>query len=460
MGVGPRTAGRRRYRVTRAATGTPSGPADLSDRSFRAGTTDPEWGAGSREVTRWTAQLADAEQERRFREYCLPAQRRTSMLALAAVLLGNLVSFLNTALFGTSRPSASLVWVQVALAVGGCAILGMVLLVRSPAGLQRAAVSALLFLAAAMGMLIATGVRMDFRGAILVVGGVAAVYLLAPLSMVAVTGLAVLYSAVTVTAWLTATPALSTADVGYTMAALAVAHVLSFLVARRAQAERRTLFAQREMLYRLSTADPLTGLANRRAFDARVEQTWSSWRDRGEPLSLLMVDVDNFKAINDGYGHAVGDGCLRAVGGAISAAVHRHCGEQPTRYGGEEFACLLPGVQAAEAERIAVDVLQAVRWVRIPEEGGRPGPAMTVSIGVATAHAGMVSAQDLVDRADSRLYHAKQAGRNRIEALVDRPDHSEPDSRTPGRPGPVLRRGHPASAGMTSFSNSSIDSVV
>ena len=161
--------------------------------------------------------------------------------------------------------------------------------------------------------------------------------------------------------------------------------------------------------------DALTGLANRRRFDATLERAWHAARHAETPVSLVMIDVDHFKSFNDRYGHQAGDDCLRAVGAAITTILRQH-GDEAARYGGEEFAVLLPGADesggAAVAER-ARFVIEALRLTH----AGTPysGSVVTASLGVATArpHNGG-SMAELLREADSRLYEAKRAGRNRL----------------------------------------------
>ena len=120
-------------------------------------------------------------------------------------------------------------------------------------------------------------------------------------------------------------------------------------------------------LHRLSTIDPLTGIANRRAFEDALDQEWRRMMRHGSTLSLLMIDVDCFKRFNDAYGHVAGDQCLRVVA-QVLAGKARRAGEMAARYGGEEFAVLLPHVDIAEARKLGEAICAAVRDRRIPHE--------------------------------------------------------------------------------------------
>ena len=168
--------------------------------------------------------------------------------------------------------------------------------------------------------------------------------------------------------------------------------------------------AMQAELTRLSRTDPLTGLANRRRFEEAFDEAWDrAARADGGPLSLLIVDADHFKRINDRHGHAAGDAVLRSLARALAASIHRPA-DLVARVGGEEFAVLLPATDAEGAARVAETIRRTAS--RLP--AGAPGiPAVTVSIGLATGRPGVGAAADLYRRADAALYEAKATGRNR-----------------------------------------------
>ncbi len=183
--------------------------------------------------------------------------------------------------------------------------------------------------------------------------------------------------------------------------------------------------------------DPLTGVANRRAIDESARfQLALAVRGR-TPLSLLMIDVDHFKNFNDHYGHPAGDQCLKSVAAALQAHVGR-AGELVGRYGGEEFAVLLPLSDAKAALDLAQRMCKAVRELRIPHAASASGPWVTVSVGVAwlkpeeialdlarahrEAPGGAVDwppLRSLFERADMALYEAKRTGRDRAVLYDD-----------------------------------------
>jgi diguanylate cyclase (GGDEF)-like protein/PAS domain S-box-containing protein len=176
-----------------------------------------------------------------------------------------------------------------------------------------------------------------------------------------------------------------------------------------------------EKLNMLALTDSLTGLANRRAFDEALEREWRRTLREGSQMSLVLLDIDYFKELNDCYGHQVGDDCLRAVAAAIKGAVR--ASDIATRYGGDEIAVILPGADASGAREVARKVRAAVEALHI-SHGSREeaGGWVTASVGVATALARqggtMQMPQSLLQAADNALYKAKHEGRNRVATAL------------------------------------------
>ena len=179
---------------------------------------------------------------------------------------------------------------------------------------------------------------------------------------------------------------------------------LSMLALQAAEALVRTrLYEHAE---RLATTDGLTGLLNRRTFNSELEKRVREAQRYRRPLSLLLLDIDHFKKVNDTHGHPAGDAVLRGV--AQVAAKQARETDIVARYGGEEMALILPETDAEGAARIAERIRQAVAASK------HEGLQVTVSIGVATGF------DDLVEHADKALYRAKQSGRNRVESSRSR----------------------------------------
>jgi diguanylate cyclase (GGDEF)-like protein/PAS domain S-box-containing protein len=175
--------------------------------------------------------------------------------------------------------------------------------------------------------------------------------------------------------------------------------------------QREQLDAANAALERLSATDPLTGLANRRRFDAALAEELQRAQRHGSTLALLMADIDHFKRFNDHRGHPEGDRALRAVS-ALLAQQARRPGELVARIGGEEFALLLPHADAATALAVAERCRQALVTLALAHGDSPTAPHVTLSIGVALWRRGD-DAQTLVARADAALYAAKAAGRAR-----------------------------------------------
>lgn len=170
---------------------------------------------------------------------------------------------------------------------------------------------------------------------------------------------------------------------------------------------------QRQMLQLLSHSDALTGVANRRFFGAQLSREFLRLQRLGQPLSLVMIDVDHFKEYNDHYGHLVGDECLSQLSQAILGVLHRP-GDMLARYGGEEFICMLPHTDLEGAVQVAHGIAEAIKALDLCHAASPLGSALTVSMGISCmVPAATNTAQQLLGQADRRLYLAKNAGRNR-----------------------------------------------
>ena len=188
-----------------------------------------------------------------------------------------------------------------------------------------------------------------------------------------------------------------------------------FDISERKRTEQQLISLQKEM-EELSFRDGLTGVANRRRFDAIIELEWSNARRNRQPLSMLMMDIDYFKQYNDRYGHLEGDACLKRVARILNSAATR-ARDLLARFGGEEFVLVLPETDETAAGKLAARCRELILAERIPHESSPIGPALTISVGAGTMIPGHDDAlRPFIDAVDKRLYQAKQQGRDRIVA--------------------------------------------
>lgn len=180
-----------------------------------------------------------------------------------------------------------------------------------------------------------------------------------------------------------------------------------------AAVKARALLEQRAVnLESLCVTDPLTQIPNRLHFDQRLERAWETAIQSNLPVSVLLVDLDHFKAINDTYGHAFGDDCLKAAAQVLCRHMHRNT-DLVARWGGEEFVVLLPGAAEAAAQAIAERLLRGVSGTVVT--CGADSVSLACSIGVMTMRPTEASQRsEFLKEADAALYAAKQQGRNRV----------------------------------------------
>ncbi|WP_440466394.1 diguanylate cyclase domain-containing protein [Pseudomonas sp. YH-1] len=192
--------------------------------------------------------------------------------------------------------------------------------------------------------------------------------------------------------------------------ALDGAVIVLAVIARRHMRRRDR---QEDELRVAASTDPLTGLKNRRSFDLRAAHEWSRYQRSGAALSVMLMDIDQFKAYNDHYGHPAGDAALKTVAQVIAEWTRRPA-DFAARFGGEEFVVLLGDSDETSALELAEQIRSSLQALAVPHQYGPLG-VVTLSIGVAsTSHFSPANWAELVQAADSALYQAKNGGRNRV----------------------------------------------
>ena len=190
--------------------------------------------------------------------------------------------------------------------------------------------------------------------------------------------------------------------------------LMSALSALRMERLLRANFIENRLLNDIAERDGLSGLYNRRMFDNLTNRLWLQAQRNQEPLQIILVDIDHFKAYNDLYGHQAGDNCIRRVAAIIGRAAKRPF-DFCARYGGEEFALVLYGPSGTDATALPEQIRRETMAMNIPHTHSDAGGILTVSIGSATAEPDTKrSLAGLIQTADEALYRAKQLGRNRV----------------------------------------------
>jgi diguanylate cyclase (GGDEF)-like protein len=199
----------------------------------------------------------------------------------------------------------------------------------------------------------------------------------------------------------------------YTLWTLICANFIGAAGAYALEYANRLAFLERRLLTDVAAHDGLTGLLNRRAFDEKVRQLWADACSSLLPLSVIMIDLDHFKAYNDRYGHPAGDECLRKAAVAMRGVLAQSPRDIIARYGGEEFIAVLLDAGPAKAEAAAQAALNAISALAIPHEASATRPFVSVSIGAASCEPNReVSHEATMQLADRALYTAKEQGRN------------------------------------------------
>ncbi|GGG83615.1 hypothetical protein GCM10011585_29170 [Edaphobacter dinghuensis] len=193
--------------------------------------------------------------------------------------------------------------------------------------------------------------------------------------------------------------------------------IRSVIIQRNLERSERSLKEARDELEAISLTDALTGVANRRCFDDTFVAEWSRAVRTRNPLSLLIMDIDHFKHLNDTQGHQAGDDCIAMVAKAIHGCLPRS-GDLLARYGGEEFCVILPTTDSTGAQIVSTKMCETVISLAIPNETS-VGPHVSISVGIATCYFPThLTSHQLLEAADKALYRAKKNGRNRVEVAL------------------------------------------
>lgn len=368
-------------------------------------------------TTRWTARLVDPIVEQAYLDSRFEDDRRRIVVlagfiaaAGASIVLGRLIAWYggNGALIALLPPL-----VPVAIASVGALVL---LRLKSPHALEVGLLGIAVLAVVTRFTVMTVQPSMADNWLPLTITSLFLIYLYLPIRLIAAVVFATFYSIVSTAWWLSIYSAsLRAEQVYFGLLWIALGNGLGFVAANALQRGYRIQYAQKRVMQHLLATDALTGIANRRNFDDALERHWRACARNGRPLSLLMIDVDHFKAYNDRFGHQKGDACLRRMARVLVDSI-----ASPealvARYGGEEFVCLLPGMDQRAAAKLARRVSAAVARAAIPHPTSPDSDRVTVSIGVATADAFVGDETTLLTLADELLYAAKNGGRNRMVA--------------------------------------------
>lgn len=227
------------------------------------------------------------------------------------------------------------------------------------------------------------------------------------------------------------TTAMPGAIASYLIFMLFVANLIGVVGSCALEHANRTAFLEHRQLTEVATHDGLTTLLNRAAFEDQIRRVWQQAQRDRQTVSVIMIDIDYFKAYNDRYGHIAGDDCLRRVSSALREAARRRPLDFVARYGGEELVAVLYGADKAYGESISRGLLSAVRDLRIPHANSQTQPYVTVSVGVVSVDAYRMPTHDAaVGLADQALYAAKNQGRDRFVMVEHAANKVDPASTT------------------------------
>ncbi len=358
-----------------------------------------------------THYFADPDVERRFASAMVVPNRRRLLFLVGVSGLLSAVSILATVLHLVSdQPSADSLLPRI-IQLGLCAVGALaVMRAQSPRVIEVLAFGfALIFMT--MRCIMISRLPPDASAA-LMVGGLAFLYFGLPLRLAILAPLMAAVSGAMLAAWFAHAP--SPSSVMSVVEWVWVINLLGLVAVRTMRLTLRRQWSQSQGLRHMATHDGLTGIANRQYFDQAVSREWRRCHAAGTPISMILVDVDHFKMLNDCVGHAAGDSCLRDLAIILENSALRPA-DLVARTGGEEFSILLPNTAERGARVTANRIAAAIANATMAHPASPIGPYVTVSVGVATAHPREgFSDWELSALADRLVYRAKQDGRNRI----------------------------------------------
>lgn len=358
-----------------------------------------------------THYFADPDVERRFASAMVTPNRRRLLFLIAVSALLSVVSITATVLhLVADEPAAASLMPRLVQLILCSAAWLVVLRLRSPRAIEALA---FVFALGFMTMRCVMIMRLPpDASAALMVGGLAFLYFGLPLRLAILAPMMATVSGAMLAAWFMRNPTPS--SIMSVVEWVWVINLLGLVAVRTMRLTLRRQWSQSQALRHLATHDGLTGIANRQFYDQALSREWRRCHGAGAPVSMLLIDVDHFKMLNDRVGHAAGDSCLRDLAIILENAALRPA-DLVARSGGEEFSILLPDTAARGARVTANRIAAAIASAAMAHPASPIGPYVTVSIGVATAYPrNGFSAWELSALSDRLVYQAKQDGRNRI----------------------------------------------
>lgn len=358
-----------------------------------------------------THYFADPDVERRFLSAMVTSNQRRLLFLVGVSAFLNVVSIGATLLhLVPDQPAADSLLpriVQLCLCIVAATA---VVLAKSPRIIEALAFCfALIFMAMRCVMI---GRLPPDASVALMVGGLAFLYFGLPLRLPILAPLMATISGAMLAAWFARHP--SPSSIMSVVEWIWVINLLGLVAVRTMRLVLRQQWSQSQALRHMATHDGLTGIANRQYFDRALSREWRRCHAAGTPMSIILVDVDHFKLLNDCVGHPAGDSCLRDLAIILENSALRPA-DLVARTGGEEFSILLPDTAERGARVTANRIAAAIANATIAHPASPIGPFVTASLGVATAYPREgFSAWELSALADRLVYRAKQDGRNRI----------------------------------------------